>query len=45
MYKNYKDLNDWMMNIGEVQKQSLDELNGIGDKFNQAVKKLHTLRR
>jgi hypothetical protein len=23
LYKNYKDLNDWIMNIGKVQKQSL----------------------
>jgi DNA primase len=24
LYKNHKDLNDWMMNIGKVQKRSLD---------------------
>src|SRR5205085_4221783 len=23
LYKNYKDLNDWMMHIGQSQKQSL----------------------
>ena len=22
LYKNYKDLNDWMINIGQSQKQS-----------------------
>ena len=23
LYKNYKDLNDWMMHIGQSQKQSM----------------------
>jgi hypothetical protein len=23
LYKNYKDLNDWVMNIGKVQKKGL----------------------